>query len=99
MGATNRTNQSVSAQLTFQGKGIAWVGTRSPSGGDADVHLDGTKVKTVSLKSVPSKAGRAFSFPRMVLFSEEFGQRGWHTITIRAAGNGDVDVDASITFE
>jgi beta-galactosidase GanA len=38
-----------SASITFTGTGVTWVTSLDPSHGDADVYLDGTKVKTVDL--------------------------------------------------
>jgi hypothetical protein len=89
-GGTKRTNSAGSeASLTFYGTNIAWIGTRRPSGGHADVYLDGTKVQTVSLNAPGEQH-------RQVLFRRHRLQWGGHTIKIRAQGDGDVDTDAFI---
>jgi hypothetical protein len=95
-GATRRTNVAGSeASLTHSGSYVAWIGTLDPSGGNADVYLDGTKVKTVSLNAASSH--------RRILFSKRYqcppGQCGSHTITIRATGGGYVDLDAFVVEE
>ena len=89
-GGTKRTNSAGSeASLTFHGTNIAWVGTRGPSGGHADVYLDGTKVETVSLNA-PAPQNR------QVLFRRHRLQWGGHTIRVLPRGDGDVDIDTFI---
>lgn len=91
-GATTRTLAAGDgALLSFFGTYIAWVGTLNPSGGDAQVYLDGALVKTISQNADPPSL-------RRVLFTERL-QPGPHQITIEAVGKGFTDIDTFIVEE
>ena len=96
-GAAKRTNTGGSeVKLSFLGNSVAWVGTLSPSGGDADVFLDGAPVGRLSQTYGLTRF-------RQVLYDSDllpprptdfFGFN--HTLTIRAVGGGQIDVDRFI---
>jgi hypothetical protein len=67
------------AELTFSGRSIAWVGPVGPTRGEARIYLDGELVSTVD-------AHAAHFRPRVDLFSAAFDRFGAHTITIEVAG-------------
>jgi hypothetical protein len=99
-GGSKRTTAAASqATFTFSGWAtfIAWVGTLDPTGGSADVFLDGVKVQTVSLTAPASS--------RRILFRHRFPHPCTaadcppHTITVRAGGGGMIDVDTFVVEE
>lgn len=65
-------------EFTFNGTAVAWIGTKGPMFGSADVYIDG-KLETAGL----SLFGRgAAPGPGSVLFSKEGMKDGQHTIRI-----------------
>jgi hypothetical protein len=71
------------ASRTFTGRGVAIVAPRSKTGGEFDVYVDGTRVKTVYLLSETYQA-------RRVEYSKSWTSSGSHTITIvkKSANSG-----------
>ncbi|HSO30424.1 MAG TPA: transglycosylase family protein [Candidatus Sulfomarinibacteraceae bacterium] len=67
------------AELTFGGRSIAWVGPVGPTRGEARIYLDGELVSTVDAHATRFR-------PRADLFSAAFDRFGTHTITIEVAG-------------
>jgi hypothetical protein len=74
-------------RLAFTGRDVAWVATRSPIGGRAQVRIDGVAVATVDLRAGSTAR-------RRVVFSRHFGDHRAHTLEIVALGGGRVEVDA-----
>lgn len=83
-------NAGASATFTFTGTSVSWIGARKSSGGGtANVYLDGTFVRTVTLRETyPTEAYQATIFRIDGLTS------GRHELKIVAAGDGHVYVDA-----
>jgi hypothetical protein len=83
--------QGATARLTFTGRNIAWVATKGPGRGTAEVYIDGAKVSTVDLYSATTQT-------RTIAFSKEWSASNSHTITIKVLGaptsRPTVDVDA-----
>jgi hypothetical protein len=73
--------QGATASLTFTGRNIAWVATKAPSRGTAEVYIDGDQVATVDLNSATTQT-------RTMVFSEEWSASGSHTITIKVHDTG-----------
>lgn len=67
--------QGARASLTFTGRGIAVVAPRWLGGGEIDVYVDGTRIKTAYLYAQAYQA-------RRVVFSKSWASSGTHTITI-----------------
>lgn len=87
------TSQGASVKLRFKGTSVVWFGRKDPSGGEADVWLDGKKVATVSQYS--PAAGE----PRVVWATSAL-KNTTHTLTIksrggsRSVGGATTEVDA-----
>lgn len=78
--------------LVFTGTQVAWVGRRSPSGGSADVYLDGVRRTTVSTYGT-------LTSERRIEYVATWPEPDTHTITIRVLGtpgHPDVLVDGFI---
>jgi hypothetical protein len=87
--------QGATARLAFTGRNVAWVATKAPSRGTAEVYVDGTKVATVDLYSATTQT-------RTMAFSKGWGVSGSHTMTIKVlgapTGRSIVDVDALVVL-
>jgi hypothetical protein len=96
IGGTAKRTNSVGSDVRFSFDGptyVAWIGTEQPSGGDADVYLDGSHVGRLSQnRGVTRFRSTMFATP---VTPGYFG----NTLTIRAAGGGDVDVDRFIVMD
>jgi hypothetical protein len=86
------------ARLDFAGRSVAWVATKGPNRGKAEVWVDGRKQKTVDLYSPSSE-------PRKMVFAKSWATSGEHTLRIRVLGTKDaasggtrVDVDAFVAL-
>ena len=85
------------ATHTFTGRQVAWVSTRGPDRGRANVYVDGTRVATIDLY----RASRQY---RRVVFETSWDTAGTHTIMIKVMSKGSqssgsrVDLDAFITL-
>lgn len=77
---TYSTKRGATANISFTGTGVAWVGPTGPTRGVARVYVDGRYVKTVNLRRSTFNA-------RSVLFSTALSA-GKHTLTIRVASSG-----------
>jgi hypothetical protein len=78
------------AELTFTGAGICWLGTLDPSGGGADVYLDGKlEIAGLSLRDYRTQKGAP-------VFSREGLDDGPHTLKIVATSEdgSPVSLDA-----
>ena len=87
------TATGATATYSFSGKDVAWVTTRGPNRGIAQVKLDGVLVATIDLYS-------AATTPRQLVF-QRTGLSGAHTLQVRvtgthnAASSGNrIDIDA-----
>jgi hypothetical protein len=67
------------AEFTFGGDSIAWIGPVGPTRGEARIYLDGELVSTVDAHASRFR-------PRADLFHATFDRFGTHTITIEVAG-------------
>jgi hypothetical protein len=86
------------ATFTFTGRDVAWVVTKGPDRGKAEVWIDGVKVKSVDLYSSVEDS-------RKTVFSQHWADSGAHTVEVRVLGTKNasstgtrVDVDAFITL-
>ena len=77
--------------LRFTGTDVAWIATKTPMSGRAQVRIDGELVDTVDL------ASRSVDY-RRVVFRWHAPERGAHRLEIRALGDGRVDVDAFVVL-
>jgi N-acetylglucosamine-6-sulfatase len=88
--------QGATVHLTFTGRNIAWVATKAPGRGTAEVYIDGTQVATVDLYAATTQT-------RTIVFSEEWSASNSHTITIKVlgapTGRPTVDVDAFVELK
>ena len=74
------TRTGASATITFNGKGIAWVGPVGPTRGTARVYIDGKAVANVDLRKSTFVA-------RKVLFARALAD-GAHTLRIVVTSSG-----------
>jgi subtilisin family serine protease len=85
------TQAGASARLHFVGRGVAWIATKGPSRGRANVYLDGSLVQQVDLVA-------SFNKPRQIVFSHSWASFGSHTLRIEVLGAPQnrprVDLDA-----
>ena len=88
---TYATAAGARARLTFTGRSIALVAPMGPTRGSATIYVDGVSRGTVSFKA---SSGRS----RLIMFSTGFTTLGSHTIEVRVAGNGRVDIDGFVIF-
>lgn len=89
-GATRyATAAGASAALAFKGRAVGIVGPVGPGRGSARVYFDGVYRTTVSFSA--TTAGN-----RVVTYSIGSAASGVHTIELRLAGNGRVDLDAFV---
>ena len=79
------------ARTTFSGRGIAIAAPTNSARGSAKVYVDGVYKATISLRS-------AVNHGRVVVYSATFATLGTHTIELRVAGNGRVDLDAFVVL-
>jgi parallel beta-helix repeat protein len=86
-GARNAT-----AAMSFTGSGVAWIGPKGPSRGQAKIYVDGRYVKTVNLWA------RSFAANR-VLYQATWSRSGSHSIKIKVVGTRGhpyVSIDAFV---
>jgi hypothetical protein len=81
---------NASAQFTFTGSSVAWIGTKATTRGKAYIYLDGVFKTTVDLYS-------ATTIPRAAVASYYWPTAGTHTIKVVVVGTATrpkVDIDA-----
>ena len=88
---TYATGAGARARLTFSGRAIALVAPVGSTRGSATIYIDGVSRGTVSFRA---STGRS----RLIMFSTGFSGLGSHTIEVRVAGNGRVDIDGFVIF-
>ena len=84
------TLKGAKAGRKFTGTEVAWVATKSPKRGAADVYLDGKLVAKVNLHS-------STTIPRDIVFHHAWTTSGTHTIRIvnlATSGHPRIDIDA-----
>jgi hypothetical protein len=86
---TYAISSTARARTTFSGRGIALVAPLGPTRGSATVYIDGVSRLKVSFRAAAGKS-------RVVMYSTTFTTLGTHTIEVRLAGNGRVDIDAFV---
>ena len=96
-GGTVRYTTTVagSTTFTFTGQAIAWIGTKGPGYGSADVYIDGVPYQTVG------DDGPNIKTSYVVVADNWTGTSGTHTITIvntGTSGHPRNDVDGFIVF-
>lgn len=86
------------ATFTFTGRDVAWVATKGPDRGKAEVWVDGVKAKSVDLYASTQD-------PRKTVFSQHWADAGEHTVEVRVLGTRNasstgtlVDLDAIIVL-
>ena len=86
---TYATSSSARVRTTFSGRAIAIVAPWGPTRGSAAVYVDGVYRTMVSFRA-------SSGLSRVVMYSTAFPALGTHTIEMRLAGNGRVDLDAFV---
>ena len=66
---------------------VAWVATKTPTSGSAQVWIDGVLVSTINLRSSATTY-------RQLVFQRHFTSLATHTIELRPIGGGRIDLDA-----
>ena len=86
------TVNGASAQLSFTGRSVSWIGSVGSGSGLAQVYIDGALVQTVDLGSTASADER-------VLFTRNWASSASHTIklvVLATQGRPQVSVDAFV---
>ncbi len=89
------TVSGTTAKLTFTGRSVAWVASKSSASGQAEVYLDNVKVATVDLRS-SSKLAR-----QVVYAANGLNPSVTHTLQLKVLGTATrprVDVDAFVVL-
>jgi Bacterial Ig domain len=90
--ARSAAASGASAMVSFTGRSVAWVSSKSASRGSAQVYVDGVLARTVSLH-------RSTTIARQVVFSARWATSGPHTlriVVVGTAGHPRVDVDTFV---
>ncbi|HUQ78917.1 MAG TPA: S8 family serine peptidase [Patescibacteria group bacterium] len=88
---TYATAAGARARLTFSGRAVALIAPVGPTRGSATIYVDGVSRGSVGFHGTSGKS-------RLIMFSTAFASLGSHTIEVRVAGNGRVDVDGFVIF-
>ena len=91
---TSTSKAGASASLTFSGRQIGWVASKSKARGQAAVYIDGTRVKTVNLYTTSLRHKR-------IVFTHGWTTNGTHTIKIvclGTKGHPAVDIDTLLVL-
>jgi hypothetical protein len=93
LGGSYRYASSLSARASLTGtvRDFAWVATRTPTAGSAQVWIDGVFAATVNLRSTSTSY-------RQLVFQRHFPTLGSHTIEIRPIGGGPINLDAFLIY-
>jgi hypothetical protein len=97
-GTKHAQTSGAKATFTFTGRNVAWVATKGPNRGRAEVWVDGVKVKTVDLYAATTQA-------RKVVFAKGWPASGNHVLEVKVLGTKNasssgklVDVDAFVAL-
>ncbi len=94
-GRTSYATQAGSiARLRFTGSQVAWIASRGPTRGRADVYVDGVRVTRVDLYAASTTA-------RRLVFTRAWPSSGSHVLEIRVVattGRSRVDVDGFVAL-
>jgi hypothetical protein len=92
------TASGAKAKFSFAGRNVAWVASKGPDRGKAEVWIDNVKAATVDLYSSSAQ-------PRKLVFTKSWGSSGTHTLEIRVTGTKNtassgkrIDVDAFVAL-
>lgn len=93
LGSSHRYTTSLSARawLTRACRDIAFVATKSPGSGSAQVWIDGVLSATINLRSSPATY-------RQLVYQRHFSTLSSHRIEIRPIGGGRVYLDAILLY-
>jgi subtilisin family serine protease len=87
---TYATAAGARARLTFTGRSVALVAPVGPTRGSASIWIDGVNRGTVGFSASAGKS-------RVVMYSATLSS-ATHTIEVRLAGTGRVDIDGFVIF-
>jgi hypothetical protein len=85
------SSSSARASITRTVRDFAWVATKTPTSGSAQVWIDGALAATVNLRSTSTTY-------RQVVFQRHFSTLGSHRIEIRPVGGGQINLDAFLDY-
>jgi subtilisin family serine protease len=85
------TAAGASAKITFSGRSVAIVGPVGPGRGSVKIYVDGVYRTTVSFRAAANRS-------RKVMYTTTLPTLGTHSIRLRLAGNGRVDLDAFVIY-
>jgi len=90
-----------SAELKFAGTGICWIGSMDPSGGTADVYIDGKlEGSAISLYARPQASDQLpVDTSHEILFSKQGLPKGSHTIKVVVSKREDASADQFVTMD
>ena len=93
LGGSHRYASSLTARasMTRTARDFAWVATKTPTAGKAQVWIDGALAATVNLRSSATTY-------RKLVFQRHFDTLAPHAIEIRPIGGGRVYLDAFLTY-
>ena len=83
---------SARATWTFTGREVSWIAARGTSRGKAKVYIDGVYTATIDLRASSTQL-------RQIVYRKAFSSSGTHTISIRPAGTGRIDLDAFMALK
>ena len=90
--STSSSTAGATATFTFTGRALAWVGSRGPAYGRAEVRIDGELVATVDARKSQLQL-------RRILFALRYDTVAAHTVEIRLLDGKLVHVDALLVME
>jgi ribosomal protein L35AE/L33A len=81
------STRGATATFSFTGRGFTWIAAKGPTRGSADVYVNGTHVKTISLYASSVST-------RQVVYNRSWSTSATRTVVIRVRGTaGHVRVD------
>lgn len=80
-GGTARSSDEADATVTFRfiGRGVAWIGPKGPTRGQAKIYVDGAYVRTIDLYSSTFNATSS-------VYGRSWSTSGAHTLVIKVVG-------------
>jgi hypothetical protein len=88
-GGHGKTASSTAARATFTytARDFAWIATKTPTSGSAQVWVDGVLATTNNLRATSTTY-------RQLVFARHFSTLATHKIELRPIGGGRIDLDA-----